>query len=166
MKYRVTIDGEAREVDVSVAPDGRATIALDGVSRPDVDVVRVPGGVSLRIDGRVYDIATGGPPAATQVTAGSARAVVEVTSARMRARGKSNSALGSGGKDIKAPMPGRVVKILVAVGQSVEAGEPCIVIEAMKMENELRAPSSGTVAEILVKEGVSVEGRALLVRFG
>ena len=57
------------------------------------------------------------------------------------------------------------VKLLVSAGQTVEADEPCVVIEAMKMENELRAPVAGKVAEVLVEEGVSVEGQALLVRF-
>lgn len=165
MMYRVTIEGREREVDVRVAPDGRVTVALDGVARPDLDVVRVPGGVNLRIADSVYDISVGGPPEATQIAAGAARGVAELSSARMRARGRGRSLIDAADKDIHAPMPGRVVKVLVEKGQEVEAGDPCVVIEAMKMENELRAPSAGTVAEVLAAEGASVVGQELLVRF-
>lgn len=165
MKYRVSIDGSEREVDVIVTPEGGVSVALDGEPVQDLDVVRVPGGVSLRIGARVFDIAVGGKGGALQVAAGEARAVVEISSARTRARGGKRSAMGGDEREIRAPMPGRIVKILVAVGQVVEAGEPCAVIEAMKMENELRAGVTGTVAEVVVAEGVSVENQALLIRF-
>jgi biotin carboxyl carrier protein len=60
-------------------------------------------------------------------------------------------------------MPGRVVKVLVRPGDAVAARQPVVVVEAMKMENELRAPRAGTVAEVRVNEGVSVEANAVLV---
>ncbi|MBI2369669.1 MAG: acetyl-CoA carboxylase biotin carboxyl carrier protein subunit [Deltaproteobacteria bacterium] len=70
----------------------------------------------------------------------------------------------AGGRQvIRAPMPGRVVRILVGLGEPVEAGQGVIVIEAMKMENELRARAPGEVREILVREGDTVEGNADLV---
>ena len=166
MKYRVTIDGEARDVDVVIAPDGRGvSVSLDGEPQ-EVDVVRVPGGINVRIGGRVFDLAIGGTPEATQLAAGEARALAEVLSDRMRAKQKrAGGGLGGGGTEIRAPMPGRIAKVLVTKGQSVEAGDPSVVIEAMKMENELRAPITGTVAEVLVTEGANVEGGTLLVRF-
>ena len=165
MKYRVSIEGREREVDVVVAPDGRVNVSLDGEPRNDVDVLRVPGGVSIRIGAHVFDVAVGGTPDATQLAAGEARAIASVTSARSVGRTRGKPSLGGGAKEIRAPMPGRVVKVLVEVGQSIEAHERCVVIEAMKMENELRAPAAGKVAEIFVSEGVSVEGQALLLRF-
>jgi biotin carboxyl carrier protein len=61
-------------------------------------------------------------------------------------------------------MPGRVVKLLVAVGDTVQAGQPVVVVEAMKMENELCAETDGTVKEILVEPGLTVDGGAALVR--
>ena len=166
MKYRVTLDDVSRDVHVVVTPDGRVSVSLDGVPQ-QVDVVRVPGGLSLKIGARVFDLAVGGPPSATQLAAGHARALAEVISDRMRARTKASAAGSLGSKDgeIRAPMPGRVVKVLVSVGQKVEADEPCLVIEAMKMENELRAPKAAVVAEVVVAEGASVEGDALLLRF-
>jgi biotin carboxyl carrier protein len=60
-------------------------------------------------------------------------------------------------------MPGKVVRVLVAVGDAVEPRQPMIVVEAMKMENELRASRAGTVSEVHVREGVSVEAGAPLV---
>jgi len=65
-----------------------------------------------------------------------------------------------------APMPGRVVRVLTAVGKAVEAGEGLVVVEAMKMENELRAPRAGEVVELRVGEGQAVEAGALLVVVG
>ena len=64
---------------------------------------------------------------------------------------------------IVAPMPGRIVKVLVQPGEAVQARQRLVVVEAMKMENELRAPRDGTVAEVRVREGASVEANAVLV---
>jgi biotin carboxyl carrier protein len=63
-----------------------------------------------------------------------------------------------------APMPGRVVRVLVVHGEDVEARQPVVVVEAMKMENELRSPKAGRVKDIAVEAGTSVEaGRVLVV---
>jgi len=164
MKYRVTIEGQAREVDVVVTPDGTVKVSVDGAVQA-IDVVRVPGGLSLRIGSKVFDLATGGQAGATQLAAGEARAIAEVLSDRMRARQKaSGGSIGAADGEIRAPMPGRVVKILVSKGQAVEVDEPCVVVEAMKMENELRSTAAGTVTEVLVSEGANVEGGAPLLR--
>jgi len=64
---------------------------------------------------------------------------------------------------IVAPMPGRVVKVLVAPGDAVVARQGLVVVEAMKMENELRAPRAGTVADVRVREGAPVEANVVLV---
>jgi biotin carboxyl carrier protein len=70
-----------------------------------------------------------------------------------------------GGQEfVVAPMPGRIVRVLVTPGAEVETGAPMIVIEAMKMENELRANHAGTVAEIFVHPGDAVDGGAKLIR--
>ena len=69
----------------------------------------------------------------------------------------------SGPQKIEAPMPGKIVRVLVKIGEAVEARQPVVVVEAMKMENELRAAREGTVAEIHTFEGASVDAGALLV---
>ncbi len=64
---------------------------------------------------------------------------------------------------IWAPMPGKIVDVLIEVGDTVEAGDVVLILEAMKMENELRAPKKGTVTSVLVKKGDSAERGQLLV---
>jgi biotin carboxyl carrier protein len=70
---------------------------------------------------------------------------------------------GGGAQRVSAPMPGRVVKVLVKPGDRVAAGAPLVVVEAMKMENEVRAGAAGVVTEVLVAEGAPVEVRTVLV---
>ena len=67
--------------------------------------------------------------------------------------------------DIKAPMPGMVLNILVAEGQEVKKGDPLIVLEAMKMENILKSPTDGTVKKIAITKGIAVEKNQLLIQF-
>jgi biotin carboxyl carrier protein len=70
-----------------------------------------------------------------------------------------------GGKPVRAPMPGLIVRVEVAEGDSVKAGQGVVIMEAMKMENELKAESDGVVARILVEAGQTVEKGAVLVEF-
>lgn len=77
-------------------------------------------------------------------------------------RGQRGSSTSNNG-GLLAPMPGRVVKVLCEVGALVEAGTPLVVLEAMKMENELVAPMRGRVQEVFIREGSAVEARAKLV---
>jgi biotin carboxyl carrier protein len=81
---------------------------------------------------------------------------------KLRGRGSADN--GSGRKTVVAPMPGRVVRILVERGQQVEAGQGLIVVEAMKMQNEMKSPKAGKVLEIRAASGAAVSaGEALLV---
>jgi len=82
--------------------------------------------------------------------------------------GRGRSAAGTAVKatgpiEILSPMPGRIVKVLVTPGQAVAARQGLVVVEAMKMENELRAPRAGTVAEVRAREGAPVEANVVLV---
>jgi biotin carboxyl carrier protein len=88
---------------------------------------------------------------------------VAVTPGGRGMAGREDSRATSGPLRISAPMPGKVVRVLVEPGQSVRARQPIVVVEAMKMENALRADRDGTVAEVLVSQGTSVEAGALLV---
>ena len=83
--------------------------------------------------------------------------------AKAAGRGAGKPGEGAGPRMVVAPMPGRIVKVLVKPNESVSARQPLVVVEAMKMENELRAPRSGTVAEVRVAEGSSVEANTVLV---
>ena len=69
----------------------------------------------------------------------------------------------SGGESVNAPMPGNILKVAVTVGQTVKEGDLLVVLEAMKMENEIFAPKSGTVAQVLVSKGSTVDTGATMV---
>jgi biotin carboxyl carrier protein len=90
-----------------------------------------------------------------------------VTVERARARKADRSAPGSSGAaEVRAPMPGRIVRVLTAEGAEVAAGAGVVVIEAMKMENELLAPRAGTVRRVAVSAGDTVDRDALLLEIG
>ena len=115
----------------------------------------------MLLDGRSYEVALEAHDGAG-VAYVNGIAVPVTLPARARF-GRSGGDAGNGSKRIVAPMPGRVIKVLVKPGDEVAARQPLVVVEAMKMENELRASGAGTVAEVKVVEGASVEANALLV---
>jgi biotin carboxyl carrier protein len=82
---------------------------------------------------------------------------------RARRMHRSGVASATGRRSILSPMPGRIVKVLVKVGDEVTAHQGLVVVEAMKMENELRAPHAGRVTAVTVVDGMSVEANAVLV---
>jgi biotin carboxyl carrier protein len=91
------------------------------------------------------------------------RAVGVTIDTRRKRRRQSPAATATGPTAVVAPMTGRIVKLLVAPGDVVEALQPLVVVEAMKMENELRAPRAGSVTDVRVSEGKSVEANAVLM---
>jgi biotin carboxyl carrier protein len=112
---------------------------------------------SLLVDGVSYEVRveTG------QVTVGSRRFDFQVEDPRQWKR-SADSAGGHGHAAIIAPMPGKIVRVLVAVGDEVEPGQGIIVVEAMKMQNEMKAPRAGRVAELHAKESDSVVAGTVL----
>jgi len=169
MRYYVALDSDpARapiEVDVTELPSGALDVRLAG-ERVDVDVVPLTGHLSIRVGGRVVDLTTEGAPPDLGVIASGHRSYVRVVSERLRAAEAAKKAGGGGSeKVLKSPMPGRVVKVLVAAGDEVAAGQPLLVVEAMKMENELKAKGPAKVAEVHVAAGATVEANAKLVTF-
>lgn len=166
MLYFVTIDGEERSVDVERRPNGEYSVRIvrDGREVEVASEVAEGDALWVRLDGKVFDMAVGGSVPELDVTASGRRALVQVESERSRATGALDSKGGGGGAGtIKSPMPGKVVKLLVAEGDTVEVGAPVVVVEAMKMENELCAESAGSVKKVFVAPGDAVEGGAKLV---
>lgn len=167
MRYYVTLDADPQArsnvIDIVELPSGALQASIDGKA-VDVDVVPLGGQLSVRVDGKVVDLTIEGSPPEVGAVASGHRSYVRVESERMRAAAQAKKS-GSAGHDkiIKSPMPGRVVKVLVAKGDSVAVGQGLLVLEAMKMENEVRARSAGTVAEVHVAAGATVEGGARLL---
>jgi len=128
--------------------DGQ-TIHVDAViPRPDV--------LSLLIDGHSYEIKREQTVVDLHMCVGSARFAVEVRDPRsLRSRQKS-AGDEKGPKKILAPMPGRVVRLLVAENSEVEAGQGIVVVEAMKMQNEIKSPKKGVVKKISAIPGAAV----------
>jgi len=152
-------------VELVELPNGALQATVDG--RPvDVDVAGRGDRLSVRVDGRVFDLTTDGRPPEFGVFAGGGSVRVRVETERMRSGGRG-AGRSAGGRDrvIRSPMPGRVVQVLVSEGQSVNAGQGVVVLEAMKMENEVRARAAGVVARVHVAAGAAVEGNAPLVTF-
>ena len=168
MRYFVTLDQEAAPVPVDVVelPSGQLDVRIDG-RKIEVDVVELAGLLSVRVDGRMVDLAVEGSPPDVGIVASGHRSYVKVESERLRAALAAKKAGSAGGELLlKSPMPGRIVKVLVAEGDTVTVGQPLVVIEAMKMENEVRAKVAGTVKQVFVQAGAPVEASARLVLVG
>jgi glutaconyl-CoA/methylmalonyl-CoA decarboxylase subunit gamma len=166
MKYFVTFpSGEEKTVDIVHLPDGEIHIVVDGRSFVADALVASNGATSMRVDGQVLDLWMEGAPPDVGVIAAGRRFYVRSESERMRALAgaASGKAGGKGDGVVTSPMPGRVLKVLVQEGETVAAGAPLIVVEAMKMENELFAEQAGTVAKVFVTPGTNVEGGARLI---
>ena len=170
MRYFVSLDPAAAQdptvVDVTELPTGQLEVTLGDKVVP-VDVVWLDGTASIRVGGRIVDLTVEGQPPEIGAIASGHRSYVRVESERQRAAAAARKAGGGGSeKMVKSPMPGRVVRILVAAGADVEAGATLCVIEAMKMENEVKAKAACKVVEVHVAEGATVEGSAKLFTLG
>jgi biotin carboxyl carrier protein len=168
MTFDIEINGRTRTVSVERADAGRYRVIVEGHAQV-VDAVRIGSlGLSLLLDAngasREIQISPGSAPGEMLVRL-DGRAVAALIDGRRTRRG---SAVGGtqarGEQSVVAPMPGRVVRLLVERGDDVAARQGVVVVEAMKMENELRAPKAGRVKEVAVTAGASVEaGRVLIV---
>ena len=163
MRYYVSFDEIETAIDVTPVPGGGFDVLVDG-RRTEADVVQLPDALSVRIGHRVLDLTVEGLPPRLGVIASGQRVYVNVESERMRAASRARGVKSDTAQDaILSPMPGRIVKILASEGDEVQSGDPVIVVEAMKMENELRAPRAGSVAKVHVSVGDRVEASALLI---
>ena len=168
MQLRVEVNGRLRTVDVERA-EGLYRVVIDGVARM-VDAAAVDAATFSLIclaDGRSSQevgLSPTGLPGEIAVHMPTGVASVRVlTGAASRFGRGTGAAQAAGTQQVLAPMPGKVVKILVKAGDEVKARQGLVVVEAMKMENELRSPKDGRVSDVLVAEGASVEAGRLLV---
>lgn len=165
MRYTIELPHRPVEVDVQAVGDGRYRVRVGDGEPFEVEADAAPGGVHLRAGDRSFCVSAGARGDGLHVHAGGFDAVLRVLDERAR-RVLARTGAGfvaEGTQIIRSPMPGKVVAVLVEPGQKVEAGQGVVVIEAMKMENELRADAAGVVAAVHVAPGDRVEGNADLV---
>ncbi|MFO7567560.1 MAG: biotin/lipoyl-containing protein [Enhygromyxa sp.] len=163
--FKIRVGEREHEVTVEVDGAGERRVRVDGVAYEVADA----GAHALRVSAvehgaRQLEVTVANNSRPREAWVAGARAQLEVLTeqeARLAAAlGKSASGSGSG--SLAAPMPGRVVKVLVREGEAIEHGAPAVIIEAMKMENELHAPATGVVRSVAVAEGDTVEAGQIL----
>jgi biotin carboxyl carrier protein len=172
-RFSVKLGGKERVVELGLDDAGRTRVVVDGVERA-IELESVEAGAWLvrQGSGQTLAYADGDNGKVTvSLKRGGADPVVvhaevaEARSARVAALAQqTRGAAVAGPLTVRSPMPGRVVKLLARAGERVAAGQAVVVVEAMKMENELRAPRAGTVREVRCAEGAAVEaGQDLVV---
>ena len=169
MTFEIDLNGRTRTIAIERKADGKYRVLLDGAPH-ELDATRVGGfGLSMLLDGeagvsREVQVAPATTRGELLVTLAGRTVAATVNGRRTRRAGADAGGGADGEQAVIAPMPGRVVRVLVAAGDEVSARQGVVVVEAMKMENELRSPKAGRIKEITVTPGTSVEaGRVLLV---
>jgi biotin carboxyl carrier protein len=173
-QYGVTVDGRTVSVEIENV-EGGVRVKVDGRERV-LDARELAGGVWSILDGATAHLVQvdGVPPKLTVEVShadGESRTCQVAISERRSGSAVGSAAIaggeaGRGPTMLRAPIPGRLVKLLVKVGDAVTAGQSLLVLEAMKMENELRAPHAAVVRAVHVAEGVAVESGQDLVSLG
>jgi biotin carboxyl carrier protein len=147
MKWQILVEGRPVEID----PQN-----LESVREVE------PGVYSVLVEGRSFEVRAVQTPDGLHVHAGGRQFTVEVRDPRDASR-HSRAAVGSGRQNISTPMPGKVVQLLVSEGDAVDAGQGLVVVEAMKMQNEMKASRAGRVVEVRVRDGETVGAGDTLV---
>jgi biotin carboxyl carrier protein len=167
VRYRVTLDGET--VDVDLVERGGRTFVVEGGVEVAADLVSVRSGAySLLLGTQSLPVVASGPNDDLLLTLGSEtwRACVQDEREALAAAAMGAKAGRKGGGVLRAVMPGIVREVLVAHGAAVARGTPLLILEAMKMQNEVRADADGTVLDVHVRAGVAVAKGDPLVTLG
>lgn len=162
MTIYLEMEGQQRKVRVERDAEGRIRTWLDDEPiAVDAQMLR-PGVLSLIVDGRAHRVVLEEAVEETAVHVGRERIAYRLNDPRsLRSRRRSGES-GDGPATLKASMPGRVVRVVHARGDSVAAGQGVLVIEAMKMQNEVKSPKDGTVAQLMVAAGDTVSAGQVL----
>ena len=167
MKFEIQLQGAGGSVRHTVELTGNGAerrILLDGKEVAADGVTVSPNSVSVLLGGQSFEIHVApGLDGKVKLQCGPHEYAAEIMDPRAW-RGRKQGALESEGRQpVSAPMPGKVIRVLVETGQSVEAGQGLLIVEAMKMQNEIRSPKSGKVERLLATEGQKVNAGDVLV---
>jgi acetyl/propionyl-CoA carboxylase alpha subunit len=163
MKYEIQVDRTNRTLDINGAGSVRARLEGQPIAIDAVEIA--PDTYSILLDGRAFEarVSDDGSGEGLLVRCASTDFRVQVRDPRSW-RGSRHGVLEAAGPQrVLAPMPGKIVRVLVATGDKVEVGQGLVVVEAMKMQNEIRAPKSGRVERVLVVEGQAVRTQEALL---
>ena len=159
MKYEIAIDGKASALSIAGERFKYQREGGEAIERQYSAAMAGEGIWSILIDGRSYTVTILG---AGEVSVNGRVFHVDVSDPR-ELRGRRSAADNSGPQSITAPMPGRVIRVLVEAGQEAAAGQGLIVVEAMKMQNEMKAPRAGRVASVKAEAGATVSAGDILM---
>jgi biotin carboxyl carrier protein len=163
VKLRLAINGEEKDIELVALPE-ECRFRMEGTERSATVAVAEPGVYSILIDGRSYDAHVDRTERGLVVVIAGHRFAIDICDPR---RWSPKSASGGHGMAmLTSPMPGKVVRVLVAAGDTVEAGQGVLVVEAMKMQNEIKAPRPGVVTSLSTKEGATVSAGEPLATIG
>jgi biotin carboxyl carrier protein len=166
VKFEVQLDGWSGKKSRIVELERNASgwrILLDG-QPVDADAVEIaPYTLSILLNGQSHEIRVSpAPDGELKLQTGTHEFTAEVIDPRAWSGRHHGHVEAEGRQPIVAPMPGKVVRLLVKAGEQVETGQGLLVVEAMKMQNEIRSPKSGTVERVLAKEGQAVNAGEVL----
>jgi biotin carboxyl carrier protein len=160
MTYDVTIDGKNYRLDLNHGESGWVCRLNGRVVNVDAVLVR-PDVLSLRIGNQAYEVKRERVGGDLHLWVGRVRYSAEIHDPRSL-RGRSRAVDDQGPRKLTASMPGKVIRLLVSPGAEVELGTSLLVVEAMKMQNEIKSPKKGKVQRILVGEGATVNAGDVL----
>jgi len=167
MTYEVSIETRTAKIELLKRNGTKALIAVDG-HKYDIDIVMVEAGVySILYKGNSYNIELiEGDTSKKYIVNTFAKTfnteIIDAETKYIQSRSKGLEV--EGNDDVASPMPGKIVKIPVSVGEAVTAGQTLIVVEAMKMQSEFKASGDKTVQEILVREGDTVNAHQIMIK--
>jgi biotin carboxyl carrier protein len=155
VKLTIQLSGIDRQVQIAQSENGHL-ITIDGHALGADARQITPGIFSILIDGNSYEARVEPFAEDLRIVIGEKEFLVRAVDPRKWKKGGSAAHAHHGHQNVVAPMPGRVVRMLVKPGDAIEAGQGIAVVEAMKMQNEVRSPKSGAIERVLVKEGQTV----------
>jgi biotin carboxyl carrier protein len=155
MKINVTIQDRQRTVELK-QPGERPRWRIDGRD-VEADAIEIsPGIYSVVVDGESVEVRVEGTGQALRVVANGKEYIAVIENPRELKRNRTGAAEAQGRQNVVAPMAGKIIRAMVNIGDHVQSGQGLMIVEAMKMQNEIRSPKSGKVERVAVIEGQTV----------